>query len=97
MHNLKKLAFWAKSKIKNQKSVFSPVFPCKPNRFRRRGGSCWPIGVIAGLLGRLLSSYGHELVKKPRNLGPKVLQIVHFLTGRVILKSYGEIGFYGGQ
>ena len=51
------------SKIK--KSVFLPVFSFKPNSFRGPGGSCWRIGVTAALLGRLLPSDGHKLVKKP--------------------------------
>jgi hypothetical protein len=41
-----------------------PVFPRKTNSFRRPGGFCWPIGVTAALLGRLLPSDGHKLVKK---------------------------------
>ena len=51
------------SKIK--KSVFLPVFSFKPNSFRGPGGFCWPTGVTAALLGRLLPSDGHKLVKKP--------------------------------
>jgi hypothetical protein len=76
------------SKIK--KSVFLPVFSRKRNSFRGPGGFCWRIGVTAALLGRLLPSDGHKLVKKPGNLGPKVPQIVHFLTGRFFLNLYGE-------
>jgi hypothetical protein len=51
------------SKIKN--SVFLPVFFFAPNSFRGPGGFCWPIGVTAALLGRLMPSDGHKLVKKP--------------------------------
>jgi hypothetical protein len=51
------------SKIK--KSVFLPIFSFKPNSFRGPGGFCWPTGVTAALLGRLLPSDGHKLVKKP--------------------------------
>ena len=58
---LKNLSFLAKSK----KSVFLPVFSRKPNSFRGPGGFCWLIGVTAALLGRLLPSDGHKLVKKP--------------------------------
>ena len=58
---LKNLSFLAKSK----KSVFLPVFSRKPNSFRGPGGFCWRIGVTAALLGRLLPSDGHKLVKKP--------------------------------
>jgi hypothetical protein len=77
------------SKIK--KSVFLPVLSCKPNSFRGPGGLCWRIGVTAALLGRLLPSDGHKLVKKKNgNSGPKVPQIVHFLTGRFFLNLYGE-------
>ena len=83
---LKNLSFLAKSK----KSVFLPVFSRKPNSFRGPGGFCWLIGVTAALLGRLLPSDGHKLVKKTGNLGPKVPQIVHFLTGRFFLNLYGE-------
>jgi hypothetical protein len=60
-HNvhLKNLSFIAKSKL-----VFLLVFSRKPNSFRGAGGFCWPIGVTAALLGRLLRSDGHKLVKK---------------------------------
>jgi hypothetical protein len=34
------------------------------------------------LLGHLLPLDGHKLVKKNGNVGPKVLQIVHFSIGR---------------
>ena len=77
-----------------QKMVFVPVFLRKSNSFRGHGGSCWPIGVTPALLGRMLPAVGHKLVKqKHGNLGAKVPQIVHFLTGRVILNSYQEIIF----
>jgi hypothetical protein len=59
--NLKNLSFLAK----NQKLVFLPVFPRKPNSFRGPGGFCWPIGVTVALLGRMLPSDGHKLVKNP--------------------------------
>jgi hypothetical protein len=56
-----------------------PVFPRKPNSFMGPGGICWPIGVKAAVLGRMLRSDGHKLVKKKNgNLGPKVLQIPVF-------------------
>ena len=55
-----------------------PIFSSKTNSFRRPGGFCWPVGVTAALLGRLLPSDGHKLVKKPGNLVPKLLQIVRF-------------------
>jgi hypothetical protein len=86
--HLKNLSFLAKSK-----SVFSPVFPRKINNFRRpAGGVLLPIGVTAALLGRLLPSDGHKLVKeKHGNLGPKVPQIVRFLTSSVISILYGEL------
>mgnify|MGYP000167112738 CR=1 FL=1 len=61
LHTLKILVFLAESK----KSVFLPVFSFKPNSFRGPGGFCWRIGVTAALLGRLLPSDGHKLVKKP--------------------------------
>ena len=57
----KKSVFFSKIK----KSVFLPVFSRKPNSFRGPGGFCWRIGVTAALLGRLLPSDGHKLVKKP--------------------------------
>ena len=57
----KKSVFFSKIK----KSVFLPVFSRKPNSFRGPGGFCWLIGVTAALLGRLLPSDGHKLVKKP--------------------------------
>jgi hypothetical protein len=57
---LKILVFLAKSKI----SIFA-CFSCKPNSFKGPGGFCWRIGVTAALLGRLLPSDGHKLVKKP--------------------------------
>jgi hypothetical protein len=60
--HLKNLSFFFKQ---NQKSVFLPVFSRKPNSFRGPGGFCWPIGVTATLLGRLLPSDGHKLVKTP--------------------------------
>ena len=84
----KKSVFFSKIK---KKSVFLPVFSRKPNSFRGLGGFCWLIGVTAALLGRLLPSDGHKLVKKTGNLGPKVPQIVHFLTGRFFLNLYGEL------
>jgi hypothetical protein len=50
------------SKIKNW--YFCLFFRArKTNSFRRPGGFCWPIGVTAALLGRLLPSDGHKLVK----------------------------------
>jgi hypothetical protein len=80
--HLKTLSFLA-----NQNSVFLPVFFCaKPTVLGVLVGFCWPIRVTAALLGRLLPSDGHKLVKKPGNLGPKVPQIVHFLAGRIFLK-----------
>jgi hypothetical protein len=51
------------SKIKNR--YFCLFFSRKPNSFRGPGGFCWRIGVTAALLGRLLPSNGHKLVKKP--------------------------------
>ncbi len=56
------------SKIKT--SVFLPVFLHTPNSFRGPGGFCWRIGVTAALLGRLLPSDGHKLVKN-RKFRPK--------------------------
>jgi hypothetical protein len=50
------------SKIKNR--YFFLFFSRKPNSFRGPGGFCWPIGVTAALLGRLLPSDGHKQVKK---------------------------------
>ena len=64
----KKSVFFSKIK---KKSVFLPVFSRKPNSFRGPGGFCWLIGVTAALLGRLLPSDGHKLVKKPRKFRPK--------------------------
>jgi hypothetical protein len=61
LHTLKILVFFSKIK----KSVFLPVFLQQPNSFRGPGGFCWRIGVTAALLGRLLPSDGHKLVKKP--------------------------------
>ena len=58
----KKSVFFSKIK---KKSVFLPVFSRNPNSFRGPGGFCWLIGVTAALLGRLLPSDGHKLVKKP--------------------------------
>ena len=70
--------------------VFLPVFSCKTDSFRRPSAFYWPIGLTAALLGRLLPSDGHKLVNKNGNLGPKVPQIVHFLTSPAILNLYGE-------
>jgi hypothetical protein len=87
---LKNQFFLAKSKIK--KTIFLPVFPRKPNSFRGPGGFCWPIGVTAALLGRLLCSDGNKLVlKKNGNLGPKVPQTVRFWTGGFFFNLYGEL------
>jgi hypothetical protein len=58
---LKNLSFSAKSKNR----YFCLFFSHKPNSFRGPGGFCWLIGVTAALLGRLLPSDGHKLVKKP--------------------------------
>ena len=49
----------------NQNRYFCLFFSRKPNSFRGPGGFCWLIGVTAALLGRLLPSDGHKLVKKP--------------------------------
>ena len=85
---LKNLSFLSKI---GKKSVFLPDFSRKPNSFSGPGGFCWPIGVTAALLGRLLPLDGHKLVNKTGNLGPKVPQIVHFfLTSPAILNLYGE-------
>ena len=55
-------SFLAKSKI----GIFLPVFRAKPTILGVLvGGFCWPIGVTAALLGRLLLSDGHKLVTKP--------------------------------
>jgi hypothetical protein len=71
--------------------IFACFFAQTANSFRDPGGFCWPIGVTAALLGRMLPSDGHKLVKKKTgNLGPKVPQIVHFLTCPAILNLYGE-------
>ena len=61
VHRLKYLGLFGQK----SKSVFLAVFSRKPNSFRGPGGGlCWPIGVTAALLGRLLPSDGHKLVKK---------------------------------
>ena len=64
-----------------------PIFSSKTNSFRRPGGFCWPIGVTAALLGRLLPSDGHKLVK---NLVTKLLQIVRFFDFFGFLNLYEE-------
>jgi hypothetical protein len=61
IHRLKYLGLFGQ----NQNRYFRLFFSCKPNSFRGAGGFCWPIGVTAALLGRVLPSDGHKLVKKP--------------------------------
>jgi hypothetical protein len=51
------------SKIK--KWVFLPVVSFKPICFRGAVGLCGVVGVTAAILGLLLPSDGHKLVKKP--------------------------------
>ena len=51
--------------------IFTCFFLRRPNTFRGPGGFCWPIGVTAALLGRLLPTAGHKLVKKKRKFRPK--------------------------
>jgi hypothetical protein len=71
----------AKSKI----GIFCQFFRANPTVLGVLMGFCWAIGVTAALFGRLLPSDGHKLVKKPRNLGPKVPQTVHFLAERILI------------
>jgi hypothetical protein len=79
----------------NTNRCFLPVFSCKPNSFTGSGALCWPIGVTAALLGRLLPSDGPKLVniRKNGHFGPKVLQTAHVLTRCVILNLYQEMLF----
>jgi hypothetical protein len=88
--HLKNLAFWV-----NQKLVFFVhIFRANPTVLGVLVGFCWPIGVTAALLERLLPSDGHKLVlKKNGNLGPEVLHAAHVLAGRVILNLYHELPF----
>ena len=55
----------------NQNRYFCLFFSRKPNSFRGPRGFCRPIWVTAALLGRLLPSDGHKLVKKTRKFRPK--------------------------
>jgi hypothetical protein len=65
-------------------------FSRKPNSFRGLGGFCWPIGVTAALLGRLLPLDGHKLVKKKRKFRPKSAPDRPLFDGTVFLNLYGE-------
>jgi hypothetical protein len=84
----KNIVFLGKIKFR----VFA-CFSCKTNSFSYPGWFCWPIGITAALLKRMLPSNGPFKKNKNGNFGPKVLQIVHFLTGRVILNLYEECRF----
>jgi hypothetical protein len=85
--HLKNLYFLAKSK----NGIFA-FFLRKTNSFRRPGGFCWPIGVTAALLGRLLPSDGHKLVKKIPKFRPKSAtdRPLFFWTSPAILNLYVE-------
>jgi hypothetical protein len=75
--HLKNLFFFVKSK-----TGVLPVFVRKTNSFRRLGEVMLANRSRSGPIGTPATLKWPETSEKPGNLGPKVPQIVRFLTGR---------------